>query len=107
MYSANLTILAQQVGVAWILSKSKPRRLITRGGNRVRGSFPSARFPWELTWNTPQERRLFRVAELSYVELRTQPLTLNLATLASGSTSHSRGIAVYAGRDLASYGEFK
>lgn len=80
MYSGNPSLLAEQLGVAGILSNFKPRRLITRGGSRVRGAFASMRFPGELAWETPQERRLIRVAELSpsVLELRTQSVTLNI-----------------------------
>lgn len=91
MYSANPSILAAQLGVAGILSKFKPRRLITRGGSRVRGAYPSVRFPWELSWETPQERRLIRVAELSQsiLELRTQHVTLNIPEANGGFFSYT------------------
>lgn len=86
MYSANPSTLAAQLGVGGILSEFKPRRLITRSGSRVRGAYPSIRFPWELSWETPEERRLIRVAELSQavLELHTQHVTLNIPDMNGG-----------------------
>lgn len=56
------------------------RRIVTRGGIRTRGIFPSARFSRALHWESDLERRLLARLEASWrlQDACTQPLTVSV-----------------------------
>lgn len=58
----------------------RPRRVVTRGGVRVRGIFPSERFRKALHWESDLERRLLYRLEASWrvQEVCTQPLAVSI-----------------------------
>lgn len=58
----------------------RPRRVVTRGGIRVRGIFPSQRFQKALHWESDLERRLIYRLEASWrvQDVCTQPLTVSI-----------------------------
>lgn len=61
----------------------QPRRIVTRSGARVRGTFPSHHFARPMHWESPLERQLIYRLEASWiaVDAATQPVTLKIPEL--------------------------
>ncbi len=61
----------------------RPRRLVTRGGRRVRGIFPSKKFNRRMHWESSLERDLIHRLEASWlvIDACTQPTTINIRHL--------------------------
>ncbi|NVM89652.1 hypothetical protein FHT32_003309 [Variovorax sp. SG517] len=78
----------------------RPRRVVTRGGHRVRGIFPSARFKRSMHWESGLQWDLVYRLEASWLvaDACTRPTTMNV-TLADGTPFGHTPHAVVMRRD--------
>lgn len=74
------TLLADFADLLDLDPTVRTRRVVTRGGVRVRGIFPSERFRKALHWESDLERRLLYRLEASWrvQEVCTQPLSVSI-----------------------------
>lgn len=69
----------------------RPRRVVTRGGHRVRGIFPSARFKRPMHWESGLQWDLVYRLEASWLvtDACTRPTTINVALADGTQFSHT------------------